>query len=171
MQSTLSELSPSAVPFAEWRWKGSSMEKANSSRQPKDADIGDLQGQSGKKHRTFSWFEASLSDRHRLEAIYLLMGGDDRLLHFVFDLDHPRLRLPANELLKQTQGWSRGEIFLVQAAIEFWTGSSCLRLGEAISRWDEINITRFIRALCHLCEIRNSVMHGLIDDENGGFCL
>jgi hypothetical protein len=33
------------------------------------------------------------------------------------------------------------------------------------------NLVRFIRAICHLKEIRNEVMHAVIDDENGGFCL
>lgn len=41
-----------------------------------------------------------------------------------------------------------------------------LNLADALETWDEENLTRFIRAVCHLAEIRNPVMHALIDDEN-----
>ena len=115
---------------------------------------------------TFGWTHSSLADSHRLIAIYRLLGGDDRLLKFIFDLRSPKLRLPPNALLTEAAGLSHGERLLVQAGIDLWCGQGCLSLADALETWDEENTTRFIRAICHFAEVRTPVLHALIDDEN-----
>jgi hypothetical protein len=115
---------------------------------------------------TFGWTCASLADSHRLIAIYRLLDGDDRLLKFIFDLRTPKLRLPPDALIAEAAGLSHGERLLVQAGIDLWCGQGRLNLAEALENWDEENTTRFIRAVCHLAEVRTSVLHALIDDEN-----
>ena len=115
---------------------------------------------------TFGWPHSSLADSHRLIAIYRLLGGDDRLLKFIFDLRSPKLRLPPDALLAEAAGLSHGERLLVQAGVDLWCGQGRLNFAEALETWDEENTTRFIRAVCHLAEVRTSVLHALIDDEN-----
>lgn len=114
----------------------------------------------------FGWISSSLADSHRLIAIYRLLGGDDRLLKFIFDLRSPKLRLPPDALLTEAAGLSHGERLLVGAGIDLWSGQGRLNFAEALETWDEENTTRFIRAVCHFAEVRTSVLHGLIDDEN-----
>jgi hypothetical protein len=115
---------------------------------------------------TFGWSSSSLVDSHRLIAIYQLLGGDDRLLKFIFDLRSPKLRLPPEALFAEAAGLSHGERLLVQAGIDLWCGQGRLNFAEALETWDEENTTRFIRAVCHLAEVRTPVLHALIDDEN-----
>ena len=115
---------------------------------------------------TFGWSSSSLSDSHRLIAIYRLLGGDDQLLKFLFDLRSPKLRLPPDALLAEAAGLSHDERLLVQAGIDLWCGQGRLNFADALETWDEENTTRFIRAVCHLAEVRTPVLHALIDDEN-----
>lgn len=119
----------------------------------------------------FSWESVSISESHRLESIALLLNTDARLMKFLFDFSKPRLRLPVDELMQQTQGLSRGEQLLVQAAVDIWCGEGNFKFAAALNTLDDTNISRLIRSICHLREIREEVMHGLIDDQNGGFCL
>lgn len=115
---------------------------------------------------SFGWASSSLADSHRLIAVYRLLGGNDRLLKFIFDLRSPKLRLPPDTLLAEAAGLSHGEQLLVQAGIDLWCGQGRFNLADALETWDEEITTRFIRAVCHLAEVRNPVMHALIDDEN-----
>lgn len=119
-----------------------------------------------KQPMTFGWQYSSLSDSHRLVAIYRLLDGDEKLLQFLFDLREPKLRLSADCLLSEAECLSHGEKLLILAGIDLWCGEGHLDLGDALSTWDDKNFTHFIQAICHLKEIRNSVMHTLIDDEN-----
>lgn len=119
----------------------------------------------------FSWDTVSLSESHRLEAVAILLDTDTRLMRFLFDFRRPRLRCSAEELLQQVQSLSRGEQLLVAAAIDIWCGEGKFNFATALNTLDDINMSRLVRAICHLTGIREEVMHGLIDDQNGGFCL
>ena len=132
----------------------------SSSKKRGSHETGDLRATS------FGWTYSSLADSHRLIAIYRLLGGEDHLLHFLFDLRSPKLRLPAAALLKEAAGLNHGEQLLIQAGIDLWSGQGRLNFADALETWDEENTTRFIRSVCHLAEVRTSVLHALIDDEN-----
>jgi hypothetical protein len=119
----------------------------------------------------FSWHTVSLSESHRLQTIAILLGTDRRLMKFLFDFKNPRLRLPTEELLKSSQCFSRGEQLLIAAAIDIWSEAGVFSFASALNHFDDTNMSRLVRAICHLREIREEVMHGLIDDQNGGFCL
>ena len=119
----------------------------------------------------FSWDCVSFPDSRRLETISLLIRANEPLLRFIFDLKRPRLRDDAKILLKEAQKLSSGERLLIQAAIDFWRGEGNTRLSDILRDWDTSNLVSFVRAICHLKSIREEVMHGLIDDEHGGFCL
>ncbi|MFN8792318.1 MAG: hypothetical protein ACK5Y2_12765 [Bdellovibrionales bacterium] len=92
-------------------------------------------------------------------------------MKFLFDLKNPRLRLSSEELLQQSRVFSRGEQLLVAAAIDICSENGRFNFAEALNHLDDTNVSRLVRAICHLREIREEVMHGLIDDQNGGFCL
>lgn len=119
----------------------------------------------------FSWSAMSLQDSVKLQAISLLCGGDERLIRFIFNLKKPELRRDPGKLMVDALSLSQSEALLVRLAMDFWNGGGCTLFDEVLSTLDARSLIRFIRALCHLKELRYGVMHGLIDDENGGFCL
>ena len=119
----------------------------------------------------FSWHTVSLSESHRLQAIAILLDTNTRLMKFLFDLKNPRLRLPVDKLLAESKILSRGEQLLISAAIDIWCESGGFNFAAAINHLDDTNMSRLVRAICHLREVREEVMRGLIDDQNGGFCL
>lgn len=119
----------------------------------------------------FSWDTVSLGESHRLESIAILFNTDTLLMKFIFDFEKPRLRLNAEELLLQAKVLSSGEQLLVAAAIDIWCENGNFNFASALSALDDTNMSRLVRAICHLREIREETMHGLIDDQNGGFCL
>ena len=118
----------------------------------------------------FSWDTVSLCESHRLEAIALLLNTESRLMKFLFDFSKPRLRCPVDELLQQARSLSHGEQLLVAAAVDIWCKQGKLDFAAALNVLDDTNMSQLIRSVCHLREIREEVMHGLIDDQNGGFC-
>jgi len=118
---------------------------------------------------SLSWPGTSLSEAHLLKSIYILLGGDDRLLEFLFHRWEPKLRVGEDRLLKEAQALSSGERILIQAAVDLWSGNGGVRLGQLIDILDDGNMTNFIKSLCHLREIREPVLHGLIDIESPSF--
>lgn len=121
-----------------------------------------------KAPQSFAWSGQSLSHCRRLETISKLLNDDEEMLRFILDLRSPQLRLPVEALIKQTHGMSQGKTLLFHAAIGIWSGQGDFNIFEALKTWDDENLTRFIRAICYLREIRTPVMHALIDDENAG---
>jgi len=119
----------------------------------------------------FSWSSFNLQDSNRLQAVSLLVSHNPRWLHFLFDYQSPQLRVSANDLLVEAEEFSFGEECLIRAAITLWGAKGDFDLSAALLTWNEEHLVGFVRAICHLNEIRNPVMHALIDDENGGFCL
>jgi hypothetical protein len=122
------------------------------------------------EHQTsFSWEVMSVQDSKRLEVISLLFDGDETLLRFLFNLRRPELRKTRSELLLEAQRLGTGERILIEIAMDTWDREG--RFSDVFNKLDGENLVRLVRAICHLKEIRNEVMHALIDDENGGFCL
>ena len=119
----------------------------------------------------FSWSTVTSAESHRLQAIDLLLGHDERLLRFIFNLKKPELRRDPGKLMVDALSLSHSEALLVRLAMDFWNGGGCTLFDEVLSTLDPRSLIRFVRALCHLKELRYGVMHALIDDENGGFCL
>jgi hypothetical protein len=117
----------------------------------------------------FSWEVVSLQDSRRLEAISLLFGGDERLLRFLFNFRRPELRKSRSALRLEASHFSAGERVLIEIAMDLWGRGG--RFSPIFDDLDATNLANLVRAVCHLREIRNEVMHALIDDENGGFCL
>lgn len=126
---------------------------------------------SSKERSWFAWEQASLVECRRLEAIDLLFRHDERLLRFLFDFSHPRLRVPSGALLREAKSLPKADEVLVSAAIDIWNGEGSTGFNRLLAALNDDELCSFVRALCHLKDIRNAVMHGLIDDENGGFCL
>ena len=118
---------------------------------------------------SLSWSCVTLAETHRLEAIYILFGGDDSLLDFFFHHTEPRLRLPSVDLLKAATKLDAEEYFLVRAGAEIWNGEISSTIGGLVKRLDDDRLTNFIKAIVHLREIREPVLHGLIDIENPSF--
>ncbi len=128
-------------------------------------------GKRSDKPEWFAWSETNLADSRRLETIALIFKHDERLLSRLFDFQSPRLRAPAAQLIANNADLNPSELLLIRCAIDIWNGEGHANLSEILRHWDGEVLVRLVRALCHLKEIRNEVMHALIDDENGGFCL
>jgi hypothetical protein len=128
-------------------------------------------GIGGKSKRGLCWTTSSLAEAHKLEVVCRLLDACDHLLEFVFDPDLPRLRKSANDLNEAMTHLNHGEQLSVAAALDIWCGTGYFKLGKALREWTNDELTHFIQALCHLREIRNPVMHALIDDENSGIIL
>ncbi len=119
----------------------------------------------------FSWDCITFQQSHLLETISLLTEADSELLRFIFNLRIPALRKPAKALLQEAAKLGSANQLVVQAAIDLWSGEGNTSFSNVLATWDSNQWVQFIRAICHLKEIREEVMHGLIDDQNGGFCL
>jgi hypothetical protein len=115
-----------------------------------------------KTKRGFSWTMSSLADTHRLEAICRLLGAQDHLLEYLFNLDLPQLRKSTKTLREGMGGdLSHGEQISIAAALDIWCGSSYLNLGDALNHWSDEELIRFIQALCHLREIMGAAVFGV----------
>jgi hypothetical protein len=110
------------------------------------------------------WECVSLHDTHRLETIEVLLGGERRLVEFLFKREIPELRRSPRKLLTEACSLSSGETISIKAAIDFWNGRGNARLSEMLSTWDEATWNQFIRAVCHWAHNHDEILHGLIDD-------
>jgi hypothetical protein len=118
---------------------------------------------------SLSWSHATLAETRRLEAIYILFGGDDSLLDFFFHHTEPGLRLPTAALLKAAARLDAEEFQLVSVGVGIWSGTGGARVGDVVRQLDDDRLTNFIKSISHLREIRESVLHGLIDIESPSF--
>lgn len=112
-----------------------------------------------------AWSEFTLQDVHRLKAIYLLLGADERLLEFLFDRFSARLRAEPGQLMREVGVFSYGEQLLIRAAMDVWSGSGAITLGQLLDTWDDQCWLQLIRAICHLKELRRDAIHALLDDD------
>lgn len=115
----------------------------------------------------------SLQDSRKLETISLLLNHDEKLLEFLFNFGRPALRQEPKVLIEESITLSPSNRIKILSAIDIWKDydSGGTTLSEILKSMDPSGLVNLVRALCHLREIRNEVMHALIDDENGGFCL
>ena len=118
---------------------------------------------------TLSWSHVTLQETHRLESVYILFGGDDALLEFFFNHKAAEPRLPAKQLLLAARELDSEQTQLIRAALDIWSGGGRATVADILKNLSDDHLTNFIKALCHLREIREPVLHGLIDIENPSF--
>ena len=94
-----------------------------------------------------TWSTANKQELLLLEGISVLVDRRKDLLEFLMDPAQPRLRKRAGILREDCWGFSHGEILLVQAALDFWSGSGHLAFWECLETWDDENWIRFIAAI------------------------
>ncbi len=103
---------------------------------------------------------SNLQGAHRIQIIHLLLGGDERLLQFLFHHKLSRLRCPVGELLNEARGLSRGDYLIVQTAIDLWSGDGGVRLSDLLDVWDDEIFLNFLIALAYkreLVEVREAL--------------
>jgi hypothetical protein len=116
-----------------------------------------------------AWSYVTLQQQHRLESVYILFGGDDELLEYFFNDRVAEPRLPAKDLLRGARKLGSEHSQLIRAALDIWNGGGRATVADMLKNLSDEHLTNFIKALCHLREIREPVLHGLIDIENPSF--
>lgn len=93
------------------------------------------------------WQNASKHDLKLLEGISILTDGRKDLLEFLLDPAQPRLRKRPGLLRDDSWGFSHGEILVVHAALDLWSGAGHLNFWDCIETWDYDNWIRFFAAI------------------------
>lgn len=92
------------------------------------------------------WTQVTRSDRRLFKIISTLVGNESRILTFLFDTQFPRLRGPADEIIKSARGMSSGDYLLVKLAVELWCEQGQIPVHELLS-FDEPFFSRALTAL------------------------
>jgi hypothetical protein len=92
------------------------------------------------------WAQATNRDRQLFQIISDLVSRDSRLLIFLFNTHYPKLRLPADEIIKSARGMPLGDYLLIKLAIELWCEQGKIRVHELLSL-DEPLFSRALVAL------------------------
>lgn len=100
------------------------------------------------------WAVASRGEQRLYWAIEQVVG-ESRLLEFLFDSSRPKLRQPADELLKAARGLSSGEYLLVKLALDLWCEQGQMTLTELL----ELEEPVFCRALQMFVQLRQGSIH------------
>ncbi len=81
------------------------------------------------------------------EQFHLLFFHKRQLIEFIFHLKTPRLRKPAQELLKDMSGFSTTEKILVRLALDLWDGSGSADFLEVIQTLDCRLLEQLLKSL------------------------
>jgi hypothetical protein len=93
------------------------------------------------------WLAANSREQTLLEGISLLLDGRSELLEFLFDPSKPRLRKRAGILREDSWCFSHGEVLLIHAALDLWSGSGHLEFWDCLETWDDKNWILFVSAI------------------------
>jgi len=93
------------------------------------------------------WKHASSSDLKLLQDISQFLGPQKRLLPLIFHPSQPRLKSPPDCLLKRLRGLSSGELALVKAVLDLWTGEPIVSLRELFQLLPPDRVISFIQLL------------------------
>jgi hypothetical protein len=96
------------------------------------------------------WRMAGRHERRMLEVLKLVFRNHSKLLTFLFEADHPRLRRDPAALLSEAGALSSGERVLVRLALDLWNGNVGVRIWELIEELDESNFDAVLLGLRHL---------------------
>jgi hypothetical protein len=112
-----------------------------------------------------SWQSADTSDLRTLTGIQTLLGKTHgRFLPFLFDPKVPKLRKRPGILLEDSWGFSHGEILLIKASLDLWSGSGHAPLWDLLETWDDATWIRFIQCLCFLKGFQRELLQALNSD-------
>lgn len=95
------------------------------------------------------WKNADSFERKVFSIVQELMADQPMLLSFLFDLDFPRLRYPADELLRRAQALSSGERVLVRLSVDIWCEGAQLTVNELFGL-DQKNLHKALHAIAKL---------------------
>jgi hypothetical protein len=98
------------------------------------------------------WANASRSDQKLFRIVASVAGDHPGLLDFLFDSTLPRLRQPADELMKAARGFPSGERLIVKLAIDLWCEQGQIFVHELLILEDPL----FSKALSALRELHGS---------------
>jgi len=93
-----------------------------------------------------TWKNASNSDLKLFDQISILLHSNSHLIDFMFDQHCPKLRVPVEDLLRQTQGMCPSDQVLVKLSIDFWCGQGGCLVNELFDYKDFI-FPKLVQAL------------------------
>lgn len=94
-----------------------------------------------------NWQSATKQEQKLLEGISILTAHREDLLRFLLDPLKPRLRQRPGILRDESWCFSHGEVLVIQAALDLWSGGGHLQIWECIEIWDNENWLRFLAAI------------------------
>ena len=104
----------------------------------------------GANFMPINWPSANRDERRLFESISILTDNEHSLLEFLFDPKTPRLRKRPGILRDDSWNLQPGEMLLVRAALDIWSGSGHLAFLECLETWDKNDWINFVKAICHL---------------------
>jgi hypothetical protein len=100
--------------------------------------------------KSIRWLSATAAEGELLLAMRRLFAQHPELLNWVFDPEHPRLRLLPERLLQDARAFSSGEVLLVRVALSLWNGCGVVGIHELVEHLDSCNFDNVLQALRYL---------------------
>jgi len=90
------------------------------------------------------WSNLTSHDERMRDTMEYLFSQHPKLLHFVFNPDHPELRAQPEILLQDAQCFSTGEKILIQVALDLWDACGNARISDIIHRLDRHHFVKVL---------------------------
>ena len=99
------------------------------------------------------WKNATATERRLLRGIQTLAAENEPLPTLILDPKSARLRERPGIIRDDCWHLSHGEMLVVQAALDIWSGNGHLPLWECLETWDRKNWIQFLAAMCIVNEV------------------
>lgn len=98
------------------------------------------------------WNPETVADGDRIlfEALSLLYGRNEKLLHMLLNPDLPRLIVPSEVIKTGSQSLSSGEQLLIRVGLDIWDGSGGIHFNELYQTLDPYNFQKILLVLNYL---------------------
>lgn len=104
------------------------------------------------------WRDACESDKILYEALSLLYGHNEDMLHLLMSPNVPKLMSSSEDIKKYSQALSTGEQLLVRIGLDIWDGSGGIYFNELYESLDDKNFQKIILVLLFLRSPRKAIL-------------
>jgi len=105
-----------------------------------------------------TWHYSVESDQILYEALSMLYGHNENMLHFLLSSGSPCLRLSADNLKEQSSAFSSGQQLLIRIGLDIWDGSGGVHFNELYQTLDERNFQKMLLAMLFLRSPQKAIL-------------
>lgn len=105
-----------------------------------------------------TWNNALESDVFLKEALSMLYGHNENMLHFLLNQDQPCLISSSENIKNQANVFSTGEQLLIRIGLDIWDGSGGIHFNELYQGLDERNFQKMLLVLLFLRSPQKAIL-------------